>query len=178
MEATKWLKPAQSPPCRHRRLLSDHNPCPLATLAQQRVELGATDGDGATILQEYCATLRIHGRDQVALRGYLALSFWGRLRYRVYRHPLVLFGFGPAYLFILQQRLPIGLLREGWQPWLSAMATNAAIASASTCSGSIWRPNPQDQLAWVFSAPPGHPLWRLSEFSTFGPFATTTSINS
>jgi omega-6 fatty acid desaturase (delta-12 desaturase) len=32
--------------------------------------------------------------------------------------------------------LPIGLLRDGWQPWLSAMATNAAIASIA--AGLIW----------------------------------------
>jgi omega-6 fatty acid desaturase (delta-12 desaturase) len=39
-----------------------------------------------------------------------------------------MFGIGPAYLFILQQRLPVGLMRSGWQPWLSTMATNGAIA--------------------------------------------------
>ena len=39
-----------------------------------------------------------------------------------------MFGLGPAYLFILQNRLPIGLWRGGWQPWLSTMATNTAIA--------------------------------------------------
>jgi len=60
---------------------------------------------------------------------YLARSFWGRLCYRLYRHPIVLFGIGPAYLFVLQQRLPVGMLRGGgWLPWLSTMATNFAIA--------------------------------------------------
>ena len=39
-----------------------------------------------------------------------------------------MFGVGPAYLFILQNRLPIGLMRRGWRPWVSTMATNAAIA--------------------------------------------------
>ena len=34
--------------------------------------------------------------------------YWGRLCYRLYRHPLVMFVLGPAYLFILQHRLPIG----------------------------------------------------------------------
>ena len=38
-----------------------------------------------------------------------------------------MFGIGPAYLFFLQHRLPVGLMSDGWQPWLSAMATNAAI---------------------------------------------------
>ena len=48
--------------------------------------------------------------------------------YRLYRHPVVMFGLGPAYVFILQQRLPTGGMRASWQAWLSAMATNAAIA--------------------------------------------------
>ena len=74
--------------------------------------------------------------DTLTVREYLALSLWGRIRYRMYRHPLVMFGIGPAYLFVLQQRLPIGLLRGGWQPWLSTMATNFAIAVVA--AGLIW----------------------------------------
>ena len=66
--------------------------------------------------------------DTLTVREFLARSRWGRLRYRLYRHPIVLFVIGPAFLFIVQQRLPLGLFRAGWQPWLSAMATNAAIA--------------------------------------------------
>ena len=66
--------------------------------------------------------------DTLTVREYLARSFWGRFGYRLYRHPLVMFGIGPAYLFLLQQRLPVGLFRGGWQPWLSTMATNLAIA--------------------------------------------------
>ena len=58
---------------------------------------------------------------------YLALPRWGRLQYRLYRHPLMMFGIGPAYLFLLQYRLPVGLMRKGWQPWVSTMATNVAI---------------------------------------------------
>ena len=40
----------------------------------------------------------------------------------------MMFGIGPAYLFLLQHRLPVGLMRKGWQPWVSTMATNVAIA--------------------------------------------------
>ena len=58
---------------------------------------------------------------------YRALSWWRRLRYRLYRHPAVMFGIGPAFLFLLQQRLPIGAMREKSE-WSSTMATNAAIA--------------------------------------------------
>ena len=46
--------------------------------------------------------------DTLTVEEYRARSFWGRLRYRLYRHPLVMFGLGPAYVFFLQHRLPVG----------------------------------------------------------------------
>ena len=55
--------------------------------------------------------------------------FW-RLMYRLYRNPVVLFVLGPSYLFILQNRLPLGLMNQGWKFWTSAMGTNAIIAIA------------------------------------------------
>jgi omega-6 fatty acid desaturase (delta-12 desaturase) len=67
--------------------------------------------------------------DTLTVREYLALSRWGRLKYRFYRHPAVMFGIGPTYLFVLRHRLPFGLMRDGWRPWLSTMGTNAAIAA-------------------------------------------------
>lgn len=70
--------------------------------------------------------------DTLTVKEYLALSWLGRLRYRLYRHPIVMFGIGPAYLFILQFRLPIGQMRDGWRPWLSTMATNVGIAIVVT----------------------------------------------
>jgi omega-6 fatty acid desaturase (delta-12 desaturase) len=66
--------------------------------------------------------------DTLTVREYQARSHWGRLGYRLYRHPVVMFGLGPTYLFVAQHRLPMGFMRAGWKPWLSAMATNAAIA--------------------------------------------------
>jgi omega-6 fatty acid desaturase (delta-12 desaturase) len=69
--------------------------------------------------------------DTLTVNEYLALSPWGRLRYRAYRNPLIMFGIGPAYLFILQYRLPVGMLFNGWQPWLSTMVTNVAIGTVT-----------------------------------------------
>lgn len=66
--------------------------------------------------------------DTLTVKEYLTLPKWRRLGYWLYRHPLVLLGLGPAYLFLLQHRLPVGLMHEGWRPWISTMATNAAIA--------------------------------------------------
>jgi omega-6 fatty acid desaturase (delta-12 desaturase) len=65
--------------------------------------------------------------DTLTVREYLVRSRLGRLQYRLYRHPLVMFGIGPAYLFLLQHRLPVGLMRHGWRPWASAMLTNLAV---------------------------------------------------
>lgn len=68
------------------------------------------------------------GIDTLSVRGYEALPRAQRLRYRLYRHPLILFGLGPVYLFLLQNRLPVGFMRAGWMPWLSTMGTNVGIA--------------------------------------------------
>lgn len=56
-------------------------------------------------------------------------SRFDRFVYRLYRHPVVLFGLGPGYLFLLQNRVPFGLTGV-LRYWLSAMATNAAILVA------------------------------------------------
>lgn len=60
---------------------------------------------------------------------YRDLSRFQQLMYRLYRNPLVLFGFGPSYLFLLQNRVPAGLTQHS-KYWISAMATNAAIVGA------------------------------------------------
>jgi acyl-lipid omega-6 desaturase (Delta-12 desaturase) len=59
-------------------------------------------------------------------REYRDLSRWKRFFYRLYRNPLILFGLGPAFLFGLQFRVPLGLMGKG-KPWLSTMATNLAL---------------------------------------------------
>jgi omega-6 fatty acid desaturase (delta-12 desaturase) len=61
---------------------------------------------------------------------YRARGWFGRLMYRLYRHPVVLFVLGPSYLFLLQNRLPFGLMNSGWRYWTSAMGTNAMIGIA------------------------------------------------
>ncbi|MDP9809815.1 omega-6 fatty acid desaturase (delta-12 desaturase) [Rhizobium tibeticum] len=62
---------------------------------------------------------------------YNGRSWPGRLNYRLYRHPAVMFGIGPAWLFLFKQRLPFGMMRSGSLPWISTMATNLAIAIIS-----------------------------------------------
>ena len=74
--------------------------------------------------------------ETLTVREFEALSWRRRLLYRLYRHPVVMFGLGPAWVFLLQHRLPVGFMREGWRPWLSAMATNAAVAALA--AAIIW----------------------------------------
>ncbi len=64
--------------------------------------------------------------DTWTVREFHAHGRLKRLFYRLYRHPVTLFGFGPAYLFLLRHRLPIGLMKEGGKYWVSAISTNLA----------------------------------------------------
>jgi omega-6 fatty acid desaturase (delta-12 desaturase) len=72
----------------------------------------------------------------LTLEEFRVLSSWGRARYWLYRHPLVMFGLGPAWLFLCQYRLPFGLMRAGVQPWASTLATSIAIALPAI--GLMW----------------------------------------
>ena len=67
---------------------------------------------------------------------YKAASWRGKLMYRLYRHPAVMFGAGPAYLFLIQYRLPVGLMHAGWWPWLSTMGTNAG--TGLVVAAAVW----------------------------------------
>jgi omega-6 fatty acid desaturase (delta-12 desaturase) len=59
---------------------------------------------------------------------YRELPRFRRIAYRIYRHPVIMFGVGPAYLFFLRHRLPRGISRGDRRFWISTMGTNAAIA--------------------------------------------------
>lgn len=67
--------------------------------------------------------------DTLTVREYRALSRWGRLGYRVYRHPLILFLIGPAFHFLIKHRYPWDIPRDWTQAWKSVWRTNAAIVA-------------------------------------------------
>ncbi len=64
----------------------------------------------------------------LTVEEYQAASKWARFKYRLYRHPLVMFGLGPAYVFFLCNRLPLGAMKNGIKPWASALLTNLGVA--------------------------------------------------
>lgn len=63
----------------------------------------------------------------ITRREYRALPLWARLRYRLYRHPIILFGFGPVFQFVLKHRLPWDLPLGWYREWLSVATTNLAL---------------------------------------------------
>jgi acyl-lipid omega-6 desaturase (Delta-12 desaturase) len=57
---------------------------------------------------------------------YLASNKWNRLKYRIYRNPLVMFGIGSLYVFLIQNRLTrSGMTRK---EIVNVWITNAALA--------------------------------------------------
>jgi acyl-lipid omega-6 desaturase (Delta-12 desaturase) len=67
--------------------------------------------------------------ETLTVAEYLASTPFERLRYRLYRHPLFLFGLGvPAY-FLIIQRLPWFHGLKASESWRSVMGLNLAIAA-------------------------------------------------
>jgi omega-6 fatty acid desaturase (delta-12 desaturase) len=66
--------------------------------------------------------------DMMTVREYRAAPRMRRILYQLYRHPLVLFGIGPAYQFLLRNRLPMGFRDGDRRFWISTMGTNASAA--------------------------------------------------
>lgn len=50
--------------------------------------------------------------DTVTVEEYRTMKWWGKVRYRFYRHPLVMFVIGPTLLFVVFNRFPTGLQKS------------------------------------------------------------------
>jgi omega-6 fatty acid desaturase (delta-12 desaturase) len=70
--------------------------------------------------------------DTLTVREYATRGWWRRLQYRLYRNPLVLFGVGPAFQFIIKHRLPTLVPRSWKRERRSIHRTNLALAGAVT----------------------------------------------
>ncbi len=73
----------------------------------------------------------------LTVREYEALPRWRRLAYRLYRNPLVFFGLGPTYLFVLKFRLPLDMLRKRWRLLPGVLGTNLAIGAVVAAVGLV-----------------------------------------
>jgi len=67
--------------------------------------------------------------DTLTVDEYLARSPWGRFKYRVYRHPLVLFGVGAVVHFFVRHRIPTIVPRDWTRERRSILWTDVGLAS-------------------------------------------------
>jgi acyl-lipid omega-6 desaturase (Delta-12 desaturase) len=75
----------------------------------------------------------------LTVEEYLSAPLWKRTAYRLYRNPLVMFGFGPFYLFLIAYRFNRKNAKR--KERLNTYLTNAAIVAVSglLCSAIGWQ---------------------------------------
>ena len=83
----------------------------------------------------------------MTVEEYYSKPLHAKIIYRLGRHPIILFGLGPIYLFVLQNRIPLGLMKSGIKYWISAMGTNALIGVSL---GLIFLFGGLGPILWIF----------------------------
>ncbi|MEX2156774.1 MAG: fatty acid desaturase [Gemmatimonadales bacterium] len=75
--------------------------------------------------------------DTLTVEEYLKSSPWQRFRYRLYRHPFVLFGVGAIVHFFIRHRLPTIAPREWTRERRSILWTDVGLATVIVLTGSL-----------------------------------------
>jgi omega-6 fatty acid desaturase (delta-12 desaturase) len=75
--------------------------------------------------------------DTLTVDEYLALSRWARFKYRVYRHPVVLFGVGAVMHFFVRHRLPTIVPRTWARERRSILWTDVGLAGFIVLMGVL-----------------------------------------
>ena len=77
----------------------------------------------------------------LTVKEYRALTPLRRFGYRLYRHPLVMFGLGPSYQFVIKHRFPFDIPFAWKREWLSVLKTNLALVAvyAALVLGLGWQ---------------------------------------
>ncbi len=75
--------------------------------------------------------------DTLTVDEYLALSRWGQFKYRVYRHPVVLFGIGAILHFFVRHRIPTIVPREWTRERRSILWTDVGLVAGIVLMGTL-----------------------------------------
>ena len=75
--------------------------------------------------------------DTLTVDEYLALARWQRFKYRVYRHPAVLFGVGAVLHFFVRHRLPTIVPGSWTRERRSILWTDVGLAALATLLGRL-----------------------------------------
>jgi omega-6 fatty acid desaturase (delta-12 desaturase) len=73
----------------------------------------------------------------MTVREYLQSSKGKRIGYRLFRHPLITFGLGPTYMFLLSHRLPLGMPKTFRRERASVYWTDLAILALVIMMGLL-----------------------------------------
>ena len=73
--------------------------------------------------------------DTFTVREYLSWPWYRRLRYRLYRHPFVLFVLGPLFIFLIKHRFPWDVPARWRQAWRAVFWTNLALVGVVVLLG-------------------------------------------
>jgi omega-6 fatty acid desaturase (delta-12 desaturase) len=71
----------------------------------------------------------------LTVEEYQAKSKGQKLLYRLFRHPLVLFGVGPTLSFVIRQRIPYNVKWQDQREWWSVVLTDLAIIAVIIAMG-------------------------------------------
>jgi omega-6 fatty acid desaturase (delta-12 desaturase) len=75
--------------------------------------------------------------DTLTVDEYLALTRWGRFKYRLYRHPVVLFGVGAVIHFFIRHRLPTIVPRDWTRERRSILWTDVGLLAVIVLAGTL-----------------------------------------
>jgi omega-6 fatty acid desaturase (delta-12 desaturase) len=76
--------------------------------------------------------------ETITVDEYLARGRFGRLLYRMYRHPLVFLGIGPAWQFLIKHRFPFDIPLAWKREWASVLLNNLAILVVGAALASLF----------------------------------------